>query len=100
MRSKIRVAIGLPSDATDDHLIFTKQLGCEGVVLESLGGNTRQLITFVKDRPGHDRRYAIDASKIERELGWTPAHTFERGIRETVRWYLDNQEWVKAVLKG
>jgi dTDP-glucose 4,6-dehydratase len=63
-----------------------------------LGGNTRQLITFVKDRPGHDRRYAIDASKIKRELGWSPAHTFETGIRETVRWYLDNQRWVKTVL--
>ena len=57
----------------------------------------RKLIKFVKDRPGHDRRYAIDASKIQRELGWTPAHTFETGIRETVRWYLDNQEWVKKV---
>ena len=64
-----------------------------------LGGGTRQLITFVRDRPGHDRRYAIDASKIERELGWKPAHTFEQGIRETVRWYLDQQEWVKAVLQ-
>jgi dTDP-glucose 4,6-dehydratase len=53
-----------------------------------LGGNSRRLITFVKDRPGHDRRYAIDAAKIERELGWRPAHTFESGIRETVRWYL------------
>ena len=64
-----------------------------------LGANSRKLITFVKDRPGHDRRYAIDASKIERELGWTPAHKFEGGIRETIRWYLDNQEWVKTVLK-
>jgi dTDP-glucose 4,6-dehydratase len=63
-----------------------------------LGGNTRQLITFVQDRPGHDRRYAIDASKIQRELGWSPAHTFESGIRETVRWYLDHQTWVKTVL--
>ena len=53
-----------------------------------LGGNSRELITFVKDRPGHDRRYAIDASKVERELGWRPAHTFETGIRETVKWYL------------
>ena len=61
------------------------------------GGNSRKLITFVKDRPGHDRRYAIDASKIERDLGWTPAHTFERGIRETVEWYLANQTWVKTV---
>jgi dTDP-glucose 4,6-dehydratase len=64
----------------------------------TLGGDTRRLITFVKDRPGHDRRYAIDAGKIQRELGWTPAYTFERGIRETVKWYLDNQPWVQAVL--
>ena len=63
-----------------------------------LGGHSRKLITFVKDRPGHDRRYAIDASKIQKELGWVPAHRFEQGIRETVRWYLDNQAWVRAVL--
>ena len=64
-----------------------------------LGGGSRKLITFVKDRLGHDRRYAIDAGKIERELGWVPAHKFEQGIRETVRWYLENQEWVGKVLK-
>ncbi len=63
----------------------------------ALGGNSRDLITFVTDRPGHDRRYAIDAGKIERDLGWTPAHSFESGIRETVVWYLESQEWVKAV---
>ena len=63
------------------------------------GGNSRQLITFVTDRLGHDRRYAIDASKIERELGWTPAYTFERGIRETVAWYLTHVTWVKQVLE-
>jgi dTDP-glucose 4,6-dehydratase len=57
-------------------------------------------ISFVKDRPGHDRRYAIDARKIERELGWKPAETFESGIRSTVRWYLDNQEWVADVTSG
>ncbi|MBW8305994.1 MAG: dTDP-glucose 4,6-dehydratase [Thiobacillus sp.] len=57
-------------------------------------------ITFVKDRPGHDRRYAIDASKLERELGWKPAETFETGIRKTVRWYLDNQDWVRNVTSG
>jgi dTDP-glucose 4,6-dehydratase len=65
-----------------------------------LGGNSRQFITFVKDRPGHDRRYAIDAGKIQRELGWTPGYTFERGIRETVGWYLKNCEWVRAVTKA
>ena len=57
-------------------------------------------ITFVKDRPGHDRRYAIDAGKIERELGWKPAETFETGIAKTVQWYLDNQEWVENVTSG
>ena len=63
-----------------------------------LGGNSRKLITFVKDRLGHDRRYAIDASKLAKDLGWSPAYTFERGIRETVQWYLTNQTWVKSVL--
>ena len=62
-----------------------------------LGGGSRKLISYVADRPGHDFRYAIDASKIKRELGWEPAHTFERGIRETVVWYLDNQAWITAV---
>jgi dTDP-glucose 4,6-dehydratase len=57
-------------------------------------------IAFVKDRPGHDRRYAIDAGKIERELGWRPKETFESGIRKTVRWYLDNQDWVENVTSG
>lgn len=57
-------------------------------------------ITYVKDRPGHDRRYAIDAAKIERELGWKPVESFESGIEKTVRWYLDNQEWVKNVQSG
>lgn len=64
-------------------------------------GRAREsLITFVADRPGHDRRYAIDASKIERELGWTPTVTFEEGIARTVDWYLDNQPWVSRVLDG
>lgn len=60
----------------------------------------RSLITFVKDRPGHDRRYAIDATKIENELGWKPAETFETGIRKTVNWYLDNQDWVRNITSG
>ena len=57
-------------------------------------------ITYVKDRPGHDRRYAMDASKMERELGWKPRETFETGIRKTVQWYLDNQSWVEGVTSG
>ncbi len=60
--------------------------------------NSRELITFVKDRPGHDLRYAIDATKIRTDLGWEPAHTFESGVKKTVQWYLDNQEWVATVL--
>ncbi|SFA85430.1 dTDP-glucose 4,6-dehydratase [Azotobacter beijerinckii] len=59
-----------------------------------------ELIAFVTDRPGHDRRYAIDARKLERELGWKPAETFETGIRKTVQWYLANQDWVTGVLDG
>ena len=64
------------------------------------GGSRRELITFVKDRPGHDRRYAMDAQKIERELGWRPKETFETGIRKTVRWYLENEVWVRDVTSG
>ena len=64
------------------------------------GQSYRTQITFVADRPGHDRRYAIDASKLERELGWTPAETFDTGIRKTVQWYLDNQRWVANVTSG
>jgi dTDP-glucose 4,6-dehydratase len=64
------------------------------------GAPHEKLITFVKDRPGHDRRYAIDASKIERELGWLPVETFETGIRKTVRWYLDNLSWAERVASG
>ena len=60
----------------------------------------KEQVTYVKDRPGHDRRYAIDASKIERELGWKPAETFETGIKKTVQWYLDNQPWVENVTSG
>ena len=63
-------------------------------------GKYERLITYVKDRPGHDRRYAIDARKIERELGWRPAETFETGIRKTVQWYLDHPEWVARVQSG
>ncbi len=58
------------------------------------------LITYVKDRPGHDRRYAIDASKIARELGWKPQETFDSGLRKTVVWYLANTDWINGVTSG
>ena len=64
------------------------------------GKSYREQITYVKDRPGHDRRYAIDARKLERELGWKPAETFETGIRKTVQWYLDHPDWVAHVQSG
>jgi dTDP-glucose 4,6-dehydratase len=64
------------------------------------GRSYREQIAFVADRPGHDRRYAIDAGKLERELGWKPLETFESGIRKTVRWYLDHQDWVRNVTSG
>jgi dTDP-glucose 4,6-dehydratase len=63
-------------------------------------GPRRELITFVKDRPGHDHRYAIDFSKLKRELGWSPEESFETGIEKTIHWYLDNMEWVNRVKSG
>ena len=72
----------------------------DGIRPRADGQSYRTQITTVTDRPGHDRRYAIDAGKIERELGWRPAETFETGIRKTVRWYLENQAWVANVQSG
>jgi len=72
----------------------------DGLRPKADGTSYTSQITYVKDRPGHDRRYAIDATKIQRELGWKPAETFETGIHKTVHWYLDNQEWVDRVLSG
>ncbi len=69
------------------------------LVLQSMGKD-ESLIEYVKDRPGHDRRYAIDNTKITTELGWKPAYTFEQGIAETIAWYLENQEWMKRVTSG
>ena len=69
------------------------------LILHNLG-KPESLISYVKDRPGHDRRYAIDSSKIKRELGWQPSYTFEQGIAETIRWYVDNQKWWKRIISG
>jgi dTDP-glucose 4,6-dehydratase len=68
-------------------------------IVKTLGAS-EGLITYVKDRPGHDRRYAIDHGKITAQLGWTPSYTFERGLRETIAWYRDNTEWMEHVLSG
>jgi len=63
-------------------------------------GKYFDLVTYVTDRPGHDRRYAVDISKIKSELGWTPAESFETGIEKTVRWYLDHQTWIEHIKSG
>ena len=70
---------------------------------EKLGrefGYSEKLITYVKDRPAHDLRYAIDASKINKELGWNPSVTFEEGLSKTIDWYLNNQEWLNNIMNG
>ena len=70
---------------------------------EKLGrdkGTSAELITYVKDRAGHDRRYAIDASKLNKELGWEPSVTFEEGLAKTIDWYIENQEWLDNVTSG
>ena len=63
-------------------------------------GKSEDLIKYVKDRPGHDRRYAIDNTKITTELGWEPAYTFEQGMKETIQWYLENTEWIENIISG
>jgi dTDP-glucose 4,6-dehydratase len=68
------------------------------LILENLR-KPESLLTFVEDRPGHDRRYAIDASKITKELGWKPAHTFEQAIPYTIKWYVENKQWIENIRK-
>jgi dTDP-glucose 4,6-dehydratase len=68
--------------------------------LENPVGTSEKLIIYVKDRPGHDLRYAIDASKINKELGWKPTVTFEEGLSMTIDWYLENKEWMEKVTSG
>ena len=70
-----------------------------GRILEELG-KPESLIEFVADRPGHDRRYAIDPEKIETELGWKPTYTFDEGIRQTIQWYRDNRDWWESIIRG
>jgi len=74
-------------------------IGITRYILKELGKHA-SLIQYVKDRPGHDRRYALNISKIRRELGWQPRYTFEQGIKKTIQWYLSNREWWKRVKSG
>lgn len=83
--------VELLCDLLDHHPVAIRQ---------RTGESFRELITFVTDRPGHDRRYAIDLTKIQSELGWSPAHTFEEGLRETIDWYLSNTTWWQRILSG
>jgi dTDP-glucose 4,6-dehydratase len=92
--------IGGWNEKTNLDVVYTLCDMLDSLVPKGGSGRYRDQITFVTDRPGHDRRYAIDAGKIARELGWKPQETFASGIEKTVRWYLDNQEWVRDVQSG
>jgi dTDP-glucose 4,6-dehydratase len=89
--------IGCGNERTNIHVVKTI---CDLLdqMAPSQNGSRHHLIRFVEDRPGHDRRYAIDASKIERELGWRAQETFESGLEKTVKWYLENRSWWQAIM--
>ena len=70
------------------------------IALGNIEGVSKTLITYVKDRPGHDKRYAIDANKLKNELGWEPSLQFEEGLEKTISWYLSNEEWLDNVTSG
>lgn len=95
-----RYNVGGDSERTNLEVVHGICTLLDGMLTDSPYRPHSSLITFVKDRPGHDRRYAIDAGKIHRELGWEPRETFESGLKKTVRWYLDNQPWCERVLSG
>jgi hypothetical protein len=92
--------VGGHNERTNLEVVRTICALLDRMVPDSPHAPHESLITFVEDRPGHDRRYAIDAGKIERELGWTPEETFESGMEKTVRWYLENREWCEDVLSA
>jgi dTDP-glucose 4,6-dehydratase len=89
--------VGGASERRNLDVVHTVCDALDALVPDPAVGPRRRLVRFVADRPGHDYRYAIDAGKIARELGWTPSRAFEHGIRDTVRWYLDNEAWVARV---
>ncbi len=93
-------AIGGRSERTNIAIVATLCAILDRKRPRTNGKPYREQIAFVADRPGHDRRYAIDAGKIERELGWKPQETFEKGLEKTVAWYLDNEEWTASILSG
>ena len=101
-RGRVGETYNVGGDAERENIVVVKSICALLDQLRALpDGRTREsLITYVKDRPGHDRRYAIDASKLQGELGWAPSMTFEQGIARTVDWYLDQQAWVNRVLDG
>jgi dTDP-glucose 4,6-dehydratase len=92
--------VGSRNEKTNLETVKTICRLLDGMVPASPHAPHENLMTFVADRPGHDRRYAIDAGKMERKLGWTPSETFESGMEKTVRWYLENEEWRSRVLSG
>lgn len=92
--------IGGRSERTNMQVVHAICSALDELVPRAGGGKYAELITHVKDRPGHDRRYAIDDGKIAGELGWAPALAFEDGMRQTIRWYLDHQDWVESVTSG
>lgn len=92
--------IGGNSERTNIHIVETLCSILDDLTPREDGKSYKEQITFVKDRPGHDRRYAIDASRIKHDLGWKPRETFETGIRKTVAWYLENQHWIENILSG
>jgi dTDP-glucose 4,6-dehydratase len=92
--------IGGCNEKTNLEVVHTICALLDELVDEPATGPHASLITFVTDRPGHDRRYAIDAGKIQRELGWSPDENFETGMRRTVEWYLQNRDWCEHILTG
>jgi dTDP-glucose 4,6-dehydratase len=90
--------IGGRNEKTNLEVVHTLCKILDELKPNSNGKSYKEQITFIKDRPGHDKRYAIDATKLEQELGWKPTESFETGLRKTVEWYLGNQDWVGHVL--
>jgi dTDP-glucose 4,6-dehydratase len=91
--------IGGNNEQRNIDLVQTICADLDEMVEDRKVGSYKSLITFVQDRPGHDKRYAIDSSKIQKELGWKPEESFNSGLRKTVRWYLDNLDWCERVMK-